>query len=185
MGRYWKISIFLAILLSVLALRTGIVLGVKIDTQNIIYQTPPSPPKPPTKPEPSKPPTPPTKPEPPTPPACGDPGCPTPTPKLTPTPIPTGEVVPTPTATPVVSTPVATPAPTQTPTETSNGGSSGGESGGGSVLSSDQAGQTGKVLGAADMAKTGTIDETLFTLVFIAGCLFTTLGVRKITAASA
>ena len=62
--------------------------GSWIDTLNIIRQNPPSVPTAPSKPEP---PTPPTKPEPTSPPTppCGDPGCPTATPRPSETPVST------------------------------------------------------------------------------------------------
>lgn len=102
--------------------------GSWIDTLNIIRQNPPVAPTAPTKPEPPNPPTPPIKPEPsapPTPP-CGDPGCPTATPR-----------------------PTETPAPTSTPSE---GGTGGFQFGGppppseaGQVLGATILGKTGKV----------------------------------------
>lgn len=51
---------------------------------------------------------------------------------------------------------------------------------GGQVLGTSTTG--GQVLGTSTMAATGVAQDTLFSLVFILGCLFTSAGVRKITA---
>jgi hypothetical protein len=40
----------------------------------------------------------------------------------------------------------------------------------------------GQVLGASTMAGTGVAEDTLFSLIFILGCLATSLGVRKVAA---
>ena len=129
----------------------------------------PTPPAPPTKPEPPNPPTPPTKPEPPTPPPhCDNPGC------FTPTPTPTQR-------------PSESPAPTPTPTQPPAGGENGGTGGAPFQLGGPPPPPpvTGQVLGVSALAGTGASEDNLFGLIFILGCLVTSLGVRKIATAQA
>jgi len=166
-----KVLIVLPILFLAFGLLSKNTFGSVINTQSIIYQTPPTPPIPPTKPEPSNPPTPPIKPEPSTPPPhCDDPGCFTPTPKPTATPKP-GE------------SPVPTPTPTQPPAGGENGGTGGAPFQLGGPPPPPPV--TGQVLGASTLAGTGVVQDTLFNLIFILGCLATSLGIRKIAAAKA
>lgn len=152
-----------------------------IETINISRRTPPSPPSIPQIPNP---PTPPTKPEPSDPPAPPCPGndCYTPTPQLTPTPTPT----------PTSSTndndvcrnlpgiQLSVPAPYHLDASGLNCvefGDPGTDTSSGAV---GGASVDGQVLGAASMAGTGTVQDTIFGLIFIVGCLATSFGLRKI-----
>ncbi len=119
------------------------------------------------------PPPPPTPPLPPTPP-CPPPCCVSPTPVPTPTSPPTEEPSPTPT-----ESSLPTPTPTPTPTETPSIGGAPFQFGG----PPPPPPVTGQVLGVSTLAGTGVVQDTLFNLIFILGCLATSLGIRKIAAA--
>ena len=151
-----KVLIVLLILFLAFGLLSKNVFGSVINTQNIIFQTPPTPPTPPTKPEPPQPPLPP----------CGDPGCPSPT------------VTPRPSQSPTPTTPTSTPTPTGTPTGGEGGGTGGAPFQFGGPPPPPPA--TGQVLGVSTLAGTGVAQDTLFNLIFILGCLATSLGIRKI-----
>ena len=161
-----KVLIVLTILFLAFGLLSKNVFGSVINTQSIINQIPPKPPVPPIKPEPPNPPAPPTKPEPSTPPPhCNDPGCFTPTPKPTPTLRPSESSIPTPT-------------PTQPPAGGENGGTGGAPFQFGGPPPSPPV--FGQVLGVSTLAGTGASEDNLFSLIFILGCLATSLGIRKI-----
>lgn len=103
----------------------------------------------------------------------------TPTDEPTPTPTDPGETpsptpTPTPTATPTdepTATPTATPAPTD-----SNSGTGGSSSNSNSGSTSTTQGQ---VLGATTLAATGSFEENLYSLSFVAGLIFLGLGIMK------
>lgn len=123
---------------------------------------------------------------------------PTPTPTVSPTPstsptaTPTGSGEPTPT--PSVE-PTATPIPEGTTTPPSCGEGQHLDAAGKNCVSFGVPGvesptggtpaTQGQVLGASTMAGTGVAEDTLFNLIFIVGCLATSIGIRKLAAARA
>ena len=120
------------------------------------------------------------------------------TPTSSPTASPTESPSPTasPTETPIetaspVPTESATPEPTPAPTTPSCGSDEHLDLSGTKCLKWELGGPppppsvTGQVLGASTMAGTGVAEDTLFSLIFILGCLATSLGIRKVAAVKA
>ena len=165
-NRLTQFLIILPILFLAFGLLSKNTFGSVINTQSIIYQTPPTPPIPPTKSEPPNPPTPPTKPEPSTPPPhCDDPGCFTPTPKPTPT-----------------LRPSESPIPTLTPTQPPAGGENSGTGGAPFQLGGPLAPPSvtaGQVLGVSTMAGTGVVEDNIFYSLFSLGSLLLSTGIMK------
>jgi hypothetical protein len=127
-----------------------------INTLDISRITPPPVPTPPTKPEPPDPPNPPCL------------NC------QTPTPVPTIK-------------PTTTPTSTSNPSQPSCGQDEHLDASGTRCVrfsdsgpgDSSSGGVGGAVLGASSMAGTGVAQETLFNLLFIVGCLATSIGLKK------
>jgi len=95
--------------------------------------------------------------------------------------------------TPEVITPTSTPEPTATPTPQPASPSCGSDEhldlSGTKCLKWELGGPpppppvTGQVLGASTLAGTGTFEDGVFSLIFMLGCLVTSLGIRKIATA--